>query len=33
LALLPGGFPLAFGVLAGIGAIGALIAAAERARY
>lgn len=33
LALLPGGFPLAFGVLAGIGAVGTLIAAAERARY
>lgn len=33
LALLPGGFPLAFGVLAGIGAIGTLIAAAERTRY
>ena len=33
LALLPGGFPLAFGVLAGIGAIGTLIAAAERSRH
>jgi cyanate permease len=33
LALLPGGFPLAFGVLAGIGAVGTVIAAAERARY
>ena len=33
LALLPGGFPLAFGVLAAIGALGAIIAAAERAKH
>jgi MFS family permease len=32
LALLPGGFPFAFGVLAGIGAVGTIIAAAERKR-
>ncbi len=30
LALLPGGFPLAFGILAAIGAVGAGIAATER---
>ena len=30
LALLPGGFPFAFGVLAAIGAVGTIIAAAER---
>ena len=30
LALLPGGFPLAFGILAAIGAVGALLAATER---
>jgi len=33
LALLPGGFPLAFGVLAAIGAVGAVVAAVERTRY
>jgi MFS family permease len=33
LALLPGGFPLAFGVLAAIGALGAIIAAAERTKH
>lgn len=33
LALLPGGFPLAFGVLAAIGALATIIAAAERSRY
>ncbi len=33
LALLPGGFPLAFGVLAAIGALGAIIAAAERSKH
>jgi MFS family permease len=33
LALLPGGFPLAFGALAAIGAVGTIIAAAERVRY
>lgn len=33
LALLPGGFPLAFGVLAAIGALGTVIAAAERSRH
>ncbi len=30
LALLQGGFPLAFGILAAIGAVGAIIAATER---
>ena len=33
LALLPGGFPFAFGVLAVIGAVGALIAATERTEH
>lgn len=33
LALLPGGFPLAFGILAAIGAVGAIIAAKERFLY
>ncbi|MDQ2669980.1 MAG: MFS transporter, partial [Gemmatimonadota bacterium] len=33
LALLPGGFPLAFGVLAAIGAVGTIIAAAERSKH
>ena len=33
LALLPGGFPLAFGVLAAIGALGTIIAAAERSKH
>ncbi len=33
LALLPGGFPLAFGVLAAIGALGAIISAAERSKH
>lgn len=32
LAMLPGGFPLAFGVLAAIGAVGALLAGFERER-
>ncbi len=33
LALLPGGFPFAFGVLAAIGALGTVIAAAERTKH
>jgi MFS family permease len=33
LALLPGGFPFAFGVLAAIGALGTIIAAAERTKH
>ena len=33
LALLPGGFPFAFGVLAAIGALGTVIAAAESPKH
>ena len=33
LALLPGGFPFAFGVLAAIGAVGTIIAALERVKH